>query len=78
MASISEVVQIGHDMFVAFPSWLHSIKLNCGQHFAQGEFKPRDRAGASDSVVIWIQYYWAALSTILFYDYFLTLRDEVC
>lgn len=24
-----------------------------------------------------LQYYWAALSTVLFYDYFLTLQDEV-
>lgn len=29
------------------------------------------------SIDIWIQYYWVALSTILFYDYFLTLQDEV-
>ena len=69
-------------MYVRFAcfSWQHSPSFNYNQHLHQGnltQYAVPCQCFGIDCRIFYLQYYWAALAILLFYDYSLTLQDEV-
>ena len=62
-----------------YPSLEITLSLTRLQLAPQSRYRPGPRTGRVPRTYQndYQQYYWVALATLLSYDYFLTLRDEV-
>ena len=76
MYSIDELVQDGNDMYASL-SFLRDYILSNPTATSISIKVSLGPCGASNSLKFYRKYYWVAVATLLFYNYFLTLRDEV-
>lgn len=79
--NLETVVQVGQDMSVQSHkcALCQSLKRSCALQYGTQGIPPwitTRRAVRADNV-LFVQYYALANSTVLVYDYFLTLSDEV-